>query len=101
MFMFSRSGKIIPVARDSSVEVKENALYDYTEPIKGHGGGEKRLGFFFFLGGGGGGIFVKKKMRSLKCSPQTFCVLSQNQLSSDKHLLYRLQWFIQLHAFTM
>ncbi len=55
MFMFSRSGKIIPVARNSSVEVKENALYDYTEPIKGHGGGG---GFFFFWGGG---IFVKKK----------------------------------------
>ncbi len=55
MFMFSRSGKIIPVARDSSVEVKENALYDYTEPIKGHGGGEKRL---FFWGGGGGGGFL-------------------------------------------
>ncbi len=51
MFMFSRSGKIIPVARDSSVEVKENALYDYTEPIKGHGGGGG--GKVFFLGGGG------------------------------------------------
>ncbi len=28
------------------------------------------------------------------------CVLSQNQLSSDC-LLYSLQWFIQLHMFTM
>ncbi len=63
MFMFSRSGKIIPVARNSTVKVKENALYGYTEQIKGHGGGKSRGGrkiyFSIFLHS------LKKLLRSL------------------------------------
>lgn len=77
--MFSRSGKIIPVARNSTVKDKEKALYDYTEPIKGHGGGEKVVV--------GRKIFV-----ILFCvPPRNFCILAQNQLSSDKHFRFTLQ----------
>lgn len=74
--MFSRSGKIIPVARNSTVKVKENALYGYTEPIKGHGGGKKVV-----VGG--------KNIFQFFCIPsQNIFILSQKQLSSDKHFLF-------------